>query len=216
MKAIHRNTLAALVTAAALLTAGAAWAQDPSPGDPSAAHPGEGMSRGEERSRHQDMMQKLDLTDEQSKKIEDIRYQHQKKAIALRADLESGRLDLGRLMRADQPDRRAIEAQIDKLSATRTTLEKDRVGQLLEMRAVLTPEQLKTWREMHGGMHRGMHGGMPRMMHDGGPGMHGGRGGPEMGGPGGQGESMMMGDPLFDDPGADDSDALPESGPPGI
>jgi hypothetical protein len=54
------------------------------------------------------------------------------------------------------------------------------------------------------------------MMHGGGPGMHGGPGGPDMGGPRGTGESMMMGDPLFDDPGADDSDTLPESGPPGI
>jgi hypothetical protein len=61
-----------------------------------------------------------------------------------------------------------------------------------------------------------MHGGMPRMMHGGGPGMHGGPGGSDMGGPRGTGESMMMGDPLFDDPGADDSDTLPESGPPGI
>lgn len=214
MKVIHRSTLAALIAGAALIAAGAARAQDRPPGDPSAAHEGEGMSRGDARhggwESRQGMMEKLNLTDEQSKKLDDIRYQHQKKAITMRADLEGARLDLGRLMRADTPDRRAIEAQIDKLSAARTSLEKDRVGQMLEMRAVLTPEQLKTWRSMRGGM-RGMHGGMPHMMRFE-PGMRGGDGGS---GPGGQGESMMMGLPELDDPGLDDPDAIPAPGTPG-
>jgi Spy/CpxP family protein refolding chaperone len=215
MNRVHRLTIAALVAGAALMMAGAAWAQDPPAGDPSVAHPGEGMSRGPGRGGHRAMMEKLNLTDDQSKKLEDIRYQHQKKAITMRADLESARLDLGRMMRADQPDRRAIEAQLDKISQARLVLAKDRVGQMLDMRAVLTPEQLKTWREMRGGMRGGMHGGMPRMMHGGAPGMwHDGPGGMSGPGGGGSGDSMMMGDPGMGDPG-DDLDPGPEDGVPG-
>ena len=161
------------------------------------AHAG-GMSHGPASMQHRAMMEKLNLTDEQTKKFEDIHYQHQKKAITMRAEIESARLDLGRLMRADEPDRRAIEAQIDKVSQARVGLEKDRVGQMLEMRALLTPEQRKTWREMHGGMGMpgGMHRGMPGMMH--GPDGHG------------SGESMRMGEP-----GMDDSDDGPDDGPSG-
>jgi Spy/CpxP family protein refolding chaperone len=207
----HRLTLAALLASAVLLAAGASWAQDPQPGDPPGPHGGDGMRHGPAFMQHQAMMEKLNLTDDQTKKLEDIRYQHQKKAITMRADLESARLDLGRMMRADQPDRRAIETQLDKIGQARVTLEKDRVAQLLEMRAILTPEQLKTWRQMHGGMRGGMHGGMPRMMHGGGPGMwHDGPGGAG----GGSGESMMLGEPGLDDPG-DDSGLAPDDGPPG-
>jgi len=212
MKRVHRLTLTTLVTGAALMMAGAAWAQDPPAGDPSAAHPGEGMSRGPGHGEHRAMMEKMNLTDDQTRKLEDIRYQHQKKAITMRADLESARLDLGRMMRADQPDSRAINSQIDKIGQARTTLEKDRVAQMLEMRAILTPEQLKVWRQTHGGMRGGMHGGMKRGMHGGAPGMGpDGHGGP---GTGGAGESMMMGDPGMGDPG-DDPGFPPEDGPPG-
>ena len=210
MKVIQRNTLAALVASAALVAAGAVWAQDSPPGDPSAANAGEGMSRGPASMQHRAMMEKLNLTEVQTKKIEDIRYQHQKKAITLRADLESARLDLGRMMRADQPDSRAINSQIDKLGQARITLEKDRVAQMLEMRAILTPDQLKTWRQMrggrHGGFRPGMHGDAPGgMWHEG----HGGPGG------GGSGESMRMGDPGIEAPGMDDPDLGPEDGAPG-
>jgi Spy/CpxP family protein refolding chaperone len=205
MNRTHRITLAALLAGAALVVAGASWAQDPSPGDPPSEHRGDGPRGGPMFMQHRAMIEKLNLTDEQSKKLEDIRYQHQKKAITMRADLESARLDLGRLMRADTPDRPAIEAQIDRVGQRRTTLEKDRVARMLEMRAVLTPEQLKIWRESRGGM-RGMHGAHPGMMH--------GSGGP---GAGGSGESMMLGDPMGDpmmgDPGMDAPDSSPDEGP---
>src|SRR5258705_418696 len=98
------------------------------------------------------MMERLKLTDEQKKKIEDIRYTHQKRGITQRAELESAQLDLGRLMRADTPDARAINAQIDRVSQLRAGLQKEHVAGMLETRGVLTPDQLKEWRSMRGGM----------------------------------------------------------------
>jgi Spy/CpxP family protein refolding chaperone len=122
----------------------------------------------------QSMKEKLNLTDEQQKKLETIRYSHRKKAISMRADLEVAQLDLGRLMRAEPPDGRAINAQIDRLSQLRAGLAKDRVAGMLESREVLTPEQRQQMREMRGaGMRRGWM--MRRSMHRG---MPGGEGGP--------------------------------------
>jgi Spy/CpxP family protein refolding chaperone len=118
------------------------------------------------------MMEGLKLSDDQKSKLEEVHYRHEKKAIEMRADLRLATLDLHRLMRAESPDQRAIDAQIDRVSALRGSLQKAGVASMLETRALLTPEQRKLWREQHGrgGMRRGgmMHGGPGGgMMHDG-------------------------------------------------
>lgn len=115
------------------------------------------------------MMEGLKLSDDQKSKLEDVHYRHQKKAIEIRAELGLANLELHRLMRAETPGQRAIDAQIDRVSAMRASLQKARVASMLETRALLTPEQRKLWREHHGpGMRRGgmMHGGPGGGMHD--------------------------------------------------
>ncbi len=131
------------------------------------------------------MMEGLKLTDDQKAKLEDVHYRHQKKAIEMRADLRLATLDLHRLMRAESPDQRAINAQIDRIASMRAGLQKAGVASMLETRTLLTPEQRKLWREHHGpgGMRRGgmrhggpgggmMHGGPRGGMHDEMNGMH--------------------------------------------
>jgi Spy/CpxP family protein refolding chaperone len=118
------------------------------------------------------MMEQLKLTDDQIKKIAEIRDRHERNAIKMRADLETARLDMKKLLQADEPDRKAIETQIDRSSQLRANLAKERMAGMLDMRAVLTPEQRKQWRDMHRGGSWGRHG----MMRGGGHGMHGGRG----------------------------------------
>ena len=111
-----------------------------------------------------EMARELNLTATQKDRLEDVRDQHRRKAIAMRADLEVARLDMRKLMRADQPDRRAIEAQIDRTSAMRAELQKARMAALLDARAILTPQQreklkeLRGSRSLMGGMGRGMRG----------------------------------------------------------
>jgi Spy/CpxP family protein refolding chaperone len=95
----------------------------------------------------------LDLSDAQRKQVQDLGERHQRSAIQSRADLQTARLDLRKLMRADTPNRRAIETQIDRIAGLRAGLEKDRTGMLLDVRALLTPEQrkqLESWREGRG------------------------------------------------------------------
>ncbi len=90
----------------------------------------------------------LDLSDAQREKLADIRERQMRADIQTRADLATGMLDMRKLMRAEKPDKAAIDRQIDRLSALRATQQKARVGSMLEARAVLTPEQQKKAHEL--------------------------------------------------------------------
>jgi Spy/CpxP family protein refolding chaperone len=111
---------------------------------------GHGMGRGRSMG---EAMRALDLTADQKKRMADIRDRQQRSAIKGQADLRIAQLDLRKLMRADTPDRRAIDSQIEKMGSMRTAMQKSRVATMFEMRAVLTQEQrdkLKDWRENGG------------------------------------------------------------------
>ena len=90
----------------------------------------------------------LDLTDEQKKRMADIRDRQERTSIRARADMSIAELDLRKLMRADTPDRRAIESQIEKIGSMRTSMQKSRVGMMFDMRGVLTQEQRNQLKEM--------------------------------------------------------------------
>jgi Spy/CpxP family protein refolding chaperone len=107
------------------------------------------------------VMKELGLTDAQRDKVTEIHERVARQNVQTEADLKLAAMDLQKLMRADKPDAKLIGAQIDKLAALRATMQKARVQGHLEMRGLLTPEQLKKAKEMHGG------GAMPMM----GPGM---------------------------------------------
>jgi len=117
------------------------------------------------------LAERLKLTDEQRTRMRDIMDQQRRHAIQSRADLQIARLDLGKLMRADDPDASAIDAQIDKLARLRADLAKSRVASLMEAREVLTPEQRDQLKQMR------QHPGMGRGRGPGGPGRPGGPGG---------------------------------------
>lgn len=72
--------------------------------------------------------------------------------IPVQSDLRIASLDLRKLMRADRPDPRAIDAQIDRIASLRATLHKAQVASMLDARALLTPAQQKLMRERHLGM----------------------------------------------------------------
>lgn len=114
---------------------------------------GRGFGSGMGAGRMGMALGQLDLTDEQKKRMADIRDRQARTAIRAQADLRIAELDLRKLMRADTPDRRAIESQIEKMGSMRTSMQKSRVGMMFDMRSVLTQEQrdqLKQWR-MNGG-----------------------------------------------------------------
>lgn len=111
------------------------------------------MRRGPGGQGMEDLREKLNLTDDQRSRLADIHDRQARAAIPIQADMRIAGLDLHKLMRADRPDRHAIDVQIDRMAGLRARLQKSRVATLLDARAVLTPEQQKLMRE-----HRGMGG----------------------------------------------------------
>jgi Spy/CpxP family protein refolding chaperone len=100
---------------------------------------GPGMGAG-----HGPMMLKgLDLTAEQQKKVAVIHEKQARLMVQSEADLRIAEMDMQQLMRAETPDKAKIDAQIDRLAQLRAGIQKSRTATQLEVRALLTPEQLK-------------------------------------------------------------------------
>ena len=92
--------------------------------------------------------QKLQLSDEQTRKIENISRDRQMREIDLRAQVEKQSLLLHQQMEAESPDTAQVLAQVEKLSQARAQLEKSQVEMILETRRVLTAEQAQKLREL--------------------------------------------------------------------
>jgi len=90
-----------------------------------------------------DMAQKLNLTDDQKRRMDDIFQQHRLRLIDLQASLEKEEVSLEPLVGADQPDDAKVFAQIDRVAQARAELEKANSRMLWQVRRVLTPDQWK-------------------------------------------------------------------------
>jgi len=91
------------------------------------------------------MAEKLAVTGEQKKKMEDIFLEHRLKLIDLNASLQKAEAIMEPLMSADRPDEAKVLAQIDRVAQARAELEKQNARMLLAIRQVLTPDQ---WRKL--------------------------------------------------------------------
>jgi len=107
--------------------------------------PGRGpMERGMGRWwKNPEMVERLGVTADQQKKMDDIFQQHRLKLIDVTAAVEREEVTLEPMMEADQPDEARIVAQIDKVAQARAELEKANARMLLGIRRVLTPDQWK-------------------------------------------------------------------------
>src|SRR5689334_2665706 len=84
-----------------------------------------------------DMAQKLNLTDDQKRRMDDIFQQHRLKLIDLQASLEKEEITLEPLVGAEQPDDAKVFAQIDRVALARAELEKANSRMLWQVRRVL-------------------------------------------------------------------------------
>src|SRR5229473_5553659 len=122
-----------------------------------------------------DLIQKLTLTPDQQKRMDDILQQSRLQLIDLRANVEKQELLMEPMLAANPADTNKVLAQIDHTAQARAELEKANAKMLLSIRNVLTPEQwtkLQT-EERDNRLMRMRRGGMP-----GGPGGPGGSGQP--------------------------------------
>jgi len=116
---------------------------------PGPMHSGMGMGMGFGTWwKNSETVAKLQLTDEQVKKIEAAFYNHRLKLVDLRADLEKQELQLRPLLDADQPDEQRVAVQIDQITMARGRLEKENAMMMLGMRRVLTVDQWKKLQTM--------------------------------------------------------------------
>ena len=88
-----------------------------------------------------EMVQRLNLTADQKKRMDDIFQQNRLRLIDLNAAVQKEEVIMEPLVSADQPDEARIVAQIDKVAQARAELEKANARMLLGIRRVLTPEQ---------------------------------------------------------------------------
>jgi len=150
------------ITMAATLAAGTAFAQGP--GTAVAQGPGHEMGRPGFRDHRPPMeramrgdhgrwwnnpkiAEKLKLTDDQRKAMDEIFQQHREKLVDLHANVEKAEIAMEPLVKADQPNESAVLAQIDKVAQARAELEKANARFLFQLRAKLTPEQWKQVQE---------------------------------------------------------------------
>lgn len=150
------------ITMAVTLAAGTAFAQGPGmaaaqgpahemggPGFRDHRPPMERAMRGD-RGRwwnNPKIAEKLKLTDDQRKAMDEIFQQHREKLVDLHANVEKAEIAMEPLVKADQPNESAVLAQIDKVAQARAELEKANARFLFQLRAKLTPEQWKQVQE---------------------------------------------------------------------
>lgn len=141
-----KRQFVALVLGLALVAA-TGFAQ-PDPGDKGPA--GQNMRR--------QMVERLNLTDQQKQEIGKLRAEFQKTMIANRAKVQSLRVDLRTEIAADNPDRGAIEKTTQAISSVQAQMKMDLIGHLFAVRALLTPDQQKIFKnelmQIGGRMHQ--------------------------------------------------------------
>lgn len=89
----------------------------------------------------------IGLTDDQSRRIEDIFVRSRPKLIDLKADLEKKQFDLQTAMENNAP-RPEVEKKLDAVENARKDLQKTRVLMLLDIKNELKPDQWEKLRQM--------------------------------------------------------------------
>jgi len=92
--------------------------------------------------------QQAGITDEQTATIRKQEADFRKTEIRGRADLDMKRIDLKDLLAADKPDRAAINAKLQEISATQLSLQKSAIDYRLTMRDAITPAQREKLRQL--------------------------------------------------------------------
>ena len=95
------------------------------------------------------VVQRLSLTPDQVKRMDDIFQQSRLQLIDLKANVEKQEVLLEPMISANPVDMAKAQAQIDKVANGRAELEKANAKMLLGIRAVLTPDQWTKLKEHH-------------------------------------------------------------------
>jgi Spy/CpxP family protein refolding chaperone len=93
--------------------------------------------------KNSELAQKLKLTDQQTKQLSNIFYQHRLKLIDDQAEVEKQDLELQNLLDEDNPNEKQVGARVDRTLAARAKLEREFTMMNLALRKTLTLDQWK-------------------------------------------------------------------------
>ena len=88
-----------------------------------------------------DVQEKLQLSPQQIKQMDEIMFRHMDSMIDLKADLEKNHLRLKDKLDKDVIIEDEVMKQVNRVLDARNNLERERAGMLVKMRLVLTSEQ---------------------------------------------------------------------------
>lgn len=103
----------------------------------------EPMMRGIHWWHNEKILEKLNLTEDQSEKINDLRMKTQKEMIKLGASLSEKMIDLKNEMTKEKLDEGKINSMMSDISKIQTSLWTARMQAYLDGAKILTPEQRK-------------------------------------------------------------------------
>lgn len=176
MRFTHKNHTFILMAVLSFSLAATCFAQAPPPGGPEGfghgRHGGPGEGGGPSGLHmgppgrwwdNPDFAQKLALSPDQQKKMDDIFNASRLKLIDLFAAVQKEEAVMEPLVSADPPEDNKVLAQIDRVAQARAELEKGRARMLLDIRRQLTHDQWTQLQSMRPPMHEHGHrnGGQP-------------------------------------------------------
>jgi len=98
------------------------------------------MIRGQMLLRLKD---ELKLTDDQVKKIEKMNFNFQESVIRRMADTKVMEIKLANYLQGDKIDKKKVEKMIKDIAMMKADMQIDRIYHFLDIKSVLTPEQIK-------------------------------------------------------------------------
>lgn len=109
-------------------------------------HDGRGMMKREHHLWR--ALMSLGLDEKQKEAIKEIESRVMKDTVSKRADVEVARIELRDLLAKDQVNMNAAEATLKKIASLQTDIRLSHIKAMQEMKAKLTPEQRKKFKEM--------------------------------------------------------------------
>ena len=97
------------------------------------------------------MIEKLGLADPARKKIQDLKHEASKRAVALKAEADRVKLDLEHALERDMPDSQGVLKQVDKIDQLETEFGNVWMKAQLAASKLLTAEQREQLRRLSQG-----------------------------------------------------------------
>jgi Spy/CpxP family protein refolding chaperone len=109
---------------------------------------GQGRERPNVGSPNERLLEKLNLSDVQKKDFEKLKSEFAKQRVEQQAKIKIAAIELHTLMKADSPDRDAIEKKINEISNLQAQNRMVGVDHWFSVNKLLSPDQQKVWRGM--------------------------------------------------------------------